>query len=355
MNTNEVCRNLNLTVKSLIVYESYGIVVPKREKNNYRNYNEEDLNKLRTVILLRELGFSLKDIKKLMDKSDNENQEFTRGLYLQLKAVERKIFELNNVKDTLINNIDKLLEADTETDKKSFLDNVDISIKDNRTERMRWIDMLEFDNKAVKFDKMVRDRSDDELGLFEKYDEVLSLVREKITKSKAKTVVDIGCGTGNLCGELSSDIDILGIDQSLEMILQAKKKYKHLKFKLGNFLDKPIEKSYIDVLVSTYAFHGLTCDQKKEALKNMMEYIKDDGKIIIADFMFSNNEEREKCRKNLLAKGRKDLWEVIEYKHYTNLDELKAYVYSLNYKIYSEHIVNFTWMVEIEKNKQQKD
>lgn len=56
MNTNDVCKSLNVTLKSLRVYEECGIVVPKREENNYRNYSENDLFKLRTVILLKELG-----------------------------------------------------------------------------------------------------------------------------------------------------------------------------------------------------------------------------------------------------------------------------------------------------------
>lgn len=68
MNTSEVCKNLNISLKSLIVYENHGIVVSKREKNNYRNYSEDGIFKLRTVILLKELGFSLKDIKNLIDK-----------------------------------------------------------------------------------------------------------------------------------------------------------------------------------------------------------------------------------------------------------------------------------------------
>ena len=209
--------------------------------------------------------------------------------------------------------------------------------------------MLEVDNKAIKFDKMVRNRSNDELGLFEKYDEILSKIRGRIIEHKAVSVIDIGCGTGNLCGELSEIMDITGIDQSLEMILEAKKKYNNMKFKLGNFLDKPFRKNDVDIVVTTYAFHSLNDSEKKEAIKYMLEYLKYDGKIIIVDFMFSNNAEREKCKNHLYDKGRQDLWSVINNKYYTNLEELKRYISLLDYKISSEHIVNFTWIVEIEK------
>ncbi|MBC2400080.1 MerR family transcriptional regulator [Clostridium tetanomorphum] len=349
MTTNQVCKILNITLKSLIIYEQYGIVVPKREKNNYRNYSEDDLFKLRTIILLKELGFSLKDIKNLIDKNNYGNSQFTRSLYLQLRAVERKIDELNNVKNTLKTSIDKMLEHDFKLDYDHFVDNIDISLKENKTNRISWIDMWGFDNTAIKFDKMVRDKSNDELGLFEKYDEILFEIRSRIINHGAVNVIDIGCGTGNLCGDLSEKIDILGIDQSLEMILQAKKKYNKMKFKLGNFLDKPFRKNDIDIVVTTYAFHSLNHNEKKEALNYMLDYLKDNGKIIIADFMFLNDGEREKYKNSLCDKGRQDLWNVINNKYYTNLEELKRYVSSLNYKIHSEHIVNFTWIVEIKK------
>jgi putative AdoMet-dependent methyltransferase len=277
------------------------------------------------------------------------NSQFTRSLYLQLKAVERKIYELDNIKNTLITSIDKMLESDIELNYDHFLNNIDISFKENKTNRRMWIDMWGFDNKAIKFDKMVRDKSNDELGLFEKYDEILSKIRIRIIEHEAVSVIDIGCGTGNLCGELSGKMDIIGIDQSLEMIVQAKKKYNKLKLKLGNFLDKPFRKNDVDIVVTTYAFHSLNDNEKKEAIKYMLEYLKDDGKIIIADFMFLNDIEMEKCKNQLYGKGRQDLWNVIDNKYYTNLEELEKYITLLGYKINSEHIVNFTWIVEIKR------
>lgn len=214
---------------------------------------------------------------------------------------------------------------------------------------MREAGALELHNKAIKFDKMVRDKSNDELGLFEKYDEILSEIRSRIIKHKFSKVLDIGCGTGNLCGELSGEIDIVGIDTNLEMISYAKKKYNNMEVKLGSFLEESFRKNYFDVVVTTYAFHGLNNCEKREAIKNMLEYLKDNGKIIIVDFMFDNKMEKEKCLSSLYTKGRQDLLDVINKKYYNNLDELEEYVRSLNCKIHSEHIVNFTWIVEIEK------
>jgi putative AdoMet-dependent methyltransferase len=208
--------------------------------------------------------------------------------------------------------------------------------------------ICDLNNTAVKFDNMVKDRSKDELGLFEGYDEIFNEIREEILKSKAKKILDIGCGTGNLCGGLSETLDVVGIDQSLEMLTYAKKKYNNLELKLGSFLDKPFYKNEFDIVITTYAFHNLNCSDKKKALNNMLEYLKPDGKIIIIDFMFLNDEEKEKIKNNFYNKKRQDLWKVIDSKYYTNVENLKSYVQSLGCKIQCKHIVNFTWKVEIQ-------
>lgn len=349
MNTNEVCKIINISTKSLRLYEEYGIVVPDRKVNNYRNYSEADLLKLRTVKLLKELGFSLREIKVLIDSNNYESIEFVRSLYLQSKAIDRKIHELENIKNTLTKSIDKILLNNEEIEDNHFISDIDMILKENKNNRKQWIDMWGFDNKAVKFDKMVRDKANDELGLFEKYDDILAYIRNKIIDYNAKKVIDIGCGTGNLCGQLSSDIEILGIDQSLEMILQAKNKYRNMNLKLGNFLDEPFIKNNVDIVVTTYAFHSLNHEEKKIALNNMIEYLNESGKIIIVDFMFNNEIERDMCRQSLLSQGKNELWEVINNKYYTSIDELKSYIKTLGFKIEIEHIINFTWIVEIEK------
>lgn len=58
-------------------------------------------------------------------------------------------------------------------------------------------------NRAIKYNKMVKERKDDELGLFEKYEDILQDVRKYILENNAYTIIDIGCGTGNLCGPIS--------------------------------------------------------------------------------------------------------------------------------------------------------
>ena len=120
-------------------------------------------------------------------------------------------------------------------------------------------------NRAIKYNKMVKERKDDELGLFEKYEEILHDVRKYILESNPYTIIDIGCGTGNLCGPISDKINVIGIDKNEEMLEYVKNKYKNMNVRLGSFLDEPIDKNYADIVVTTFAFHGLNDNEKKIA------------------------------------------------------------------------------------------
>ncbi|MDT8717937.1 class I SAM-dependent methyltransferase [Clostridium sp. 19966] len=201
-------------------------------------------------------------------------------------------------------------------------------------------------NKGEKYDYMLKNIKDDELGLFEKYEEILNEIREIILTYNAEAVLDIGCGTANLCGPISRKIKVIGIDKNEEMLLQAKKKYPKMSLKQGDFLDKPFEEEIADIIVTTLVFHAIT--NKKLALENMIKYLKPNGKIVIADYMFLNEEERENCKRVLLEAGKKELWDFINSKNYTNVEMLEDYVETLGYKFRAKHIINFTWLVEIE-------
>ena len=63
----EFSRITSLTVKALRYYDEEGILSPsERDKNGYRLYNETDYEKARQIVLLRELDFSIMEIKDVL-------------------------------------------------------------------------------------------------------------------------------------------------------------------------------------------------------------------------------------------------------------------------------------------------
>ncbi len=63
-----VARISGLTVRTLHHYDDIGLLVPSdRGTNGYRIYSDSDLERLRTVLVYRELGLSLGEIASILD------------------------------------------------------------------------------------------------------------------------------------------------------------------------------------------------------------------------------------------------------------------------------------------------
>jgi len=207
---------------------------------------------------------------------------------------------------------------------------------------------MEILNKGVRYDKMVQEKSGDELGLFDEYEETFIKIRKMITGYDLRNIIDFGCGTGNLCGILCEKMNVIGIDKSSEMIQEGKKKYPKMNFIESSILDVSNIEEKADIVVSSYVLHGLIEEEKKKALFNML-LLSDKKRAILIDFMFEDMKTKQAYKENLLRNNRADLWEFIESKHFFIVEDLRRYIEELDLNITFEHCVNFTWIAEIYK------
>ncbi len=70
MKIKEVCTRTGLTERTVRFYVEKGLVSPKTEERNgreYREYSEENLRELETAANLRKLSFSIEEIKRMTD------------------------------------------------------------------------------------------------------------------------------------------------------------------------------------------------------------------------------------------------------------------------------------------------
>jgi DNA-binding transcriptional MerR regulator len=71
MQIKELAHRANLPAKTIRYYESIDLLPPpKRLPNGYRDYREADVDRARLVVGARDLGFSLDDIKEILDLRD---------------------------------------------------------------------------------------------------------------------------------------------------------------------------------------------------------------------------------------------------------------------------------------------
>ncbi len=128
MKISQVCDETKLTKKAINYYEEKNIVNPKIDGNGYRNFNEDEVEKLKRVSLFRTLGLSVSEIKRVLDsnfpkeelrkciiKKELENEVSEKQIQLLEKVLDEKdtqaineeIVELNkkkSIKQKLLDN-----------------------------------------------------------------------------------------------------------------------------------------------------------------------------------------------------------------------------------------------------------
>jgi len=91
--------------------------------------------------------------------------------------------------------------------------------------------------------------------------------------SRQKTLMDLGCGTGDLLALLSDQYEVFGIDLDAKKIEHAKKKYPQYKerFMVGDFLDQSWTHQRYDgvYVVNDTLNYLLTPEDLEKAIKNM--------------------------------------------------------------------------------------
>jgi ubiquinone/menaquinone biosynthesis C-methylase UbiE len=141
---------------------------------------------------------------------------------------------------------------------------------------------------AAEFDRQAR-RYDDSLTVRSFQSRTQSLVLEKMRIEKGMHVLDLGCGTGTATLEIASRLEgtgrVVGLDLSVEMLGQAKRKlaelgYANVEFVLGNASDLSYE-SCFDYVFSTNAFHHF--GDKEGVFSRVWRSLKPDGCFLVQD------------------------------------------------------------------------
>ena len=315
----EVSNIFNITTNKIRFYEKKGLIKPKRDfENDYRYFTENDLIKLQTILMYRELDIPIENIKDIF--TDESKDNILNHFHVQWEVINNQIHRMQLIKDSLEEIMDNIYESENETYKEKIIKVIE-SMNDLWQIKNQWKDKWDFNSWARTYDKSVEKHSGS-LNFYKYYNEILDTVYEKSVKHKENTinVLEIGVGTGNLANRfLQGQYDIIGIDQSREMLNVAKEKFPELKLRLGEFLNIPFENGKFDVIVSTYAFHHLNEKEKKIAIKEMIRVLKDNGRIVIGDLMFENQEAKEK----IISRLTKEEIEEIEDEYYSNIESLK--------------------------------
>lgn len=115
---SQVAALTHLTVRALHHYDEIGLLRPsQRSAAGYRLYDESDLQRLRKVLLFRELGFSLDSVRGLLDASAARQRE---ALLAQRAVVEQERRHAEAVLRAVDATLDSIKEQAPMTTEKLF-------------------------------------------------------------------------------------------------------------------------------------------------------------------------------------------------------------------------------------------
>lgn len=92
---NEASKRTGVSVRTLHHYDRIGLLKPAGlTAAGYRLYDDTALHRLHSILMFREIGFSLKEIREILDSPDFDSDEALRRQIELLKLQKKRIGEL---------------------------------------------------------------------------------------------------------------------------------------------------------------------------------------------------------------------------------------------------------------------
>ena len=159
MIVNEVSKLTGVSIRTLQYYDTIGLLKPsKYTESGYRLYDDTALERLQQILLFKELEFSLKEIKEIMDAPNFDRE----------KALEQQIELLTLKKEHLENLIDFARGIKTIGVKKMDFTVFDTKKMDEYSKRAKeqWGETSEYQEYEEKFKNMTDVQQKDVINSF---------------------------------------------------------------------------------------------------------------------------------------------------------------------------------------------
>lgn len=201
-----------------------------------------------------------------------------------------------------------------------------------------------FEEWAKDYDQTVSGNDEEYKEVFRGYDDILDMV----ARASVGNVLEFGAGTGNLTIKLhDKGHKIIVIEPSIPMreIAQQKLQSDQVLFLDGDFLQFP-DLENIDSIVSTYAFHHLTDEEKAAAVKEYGKILGVNGKIVFADTMYESKEAHNKAIEDAEKQGYFQLAKDLQTEYYTTIPYLQSIFESNGFSVTFKRSNDFVWIIE---------
>ena len=280
--SGEFAKMANITKKTLRYYDEKNIFKPSFvSKSGARFYSNEDFGRIQQILLLKYLGFSLKDIKEMVVEG-KEYHQWDKFLEIQYKLVEDRIEQLRLVSDSILDALEKLKKRQ-DIDCSQMLNIIHLT----RTEASLKNQYRNASNISARIQLHTR-FSKNKKGWF-------TWIYERLNLRNGMNILEVGCGDGALWKGLNipEKISLTLTDISEGMIRDVRKVLgedrKYLRLLSCDCQAVPFEDNTFDLVVANHVL--FYCRDVEKACREIYRVLKPGGRVIAATYGKHHMEE----------------------------------------------------------------
>lgn len=302
LSVKELAEKFNISKSKIRYYEDIGLIACKRDDNNYRYFEEKEILKLSSILLYRELGFSIEDIEVMLKEPSIE-----KHLYKQIKLIDDEISTLKGVRNKLYHIVK---EKEIRLNDSLFQATVDLS------NRMK---------PKIDYDTISQSYDDVRFGEYQ----LIQRMIDYAGLDETSHILDVGCGTGNftvIMKELSGGF-VTGVDASDGMIARAMKKSDAVDFVVSPVESLPFNEDTFNFIFMTDVIHHI--EDIHHMFCNLKSVMKRGGHICICTQSHRQIEKRymsEFFPETMIADKKRypDVYDIISSAETSGLKYLKT-------------------------------
>ena len=210
--------------------------------------------------------------------------------------------------------------------------------------------LFNHDEEANDYDNDVRNERD---PIRAAYHDVLRWVIRQSRIDSSSRVLELGSGTGNLSRLIHQCGELVCVDLAERMEVIARSKSGHIpnrRFIKADILDVfDRERTPFDSVISTYAVHHLTDNEKRLLFSQVFTSLVPGGRAVFGDLMLQNQDEKASKIQEYLAKADAKTAQAIEEEFFWSIDAAKADLIGLGFQVETKRFSDLSWGVVARK------
>ena len=108
MRIGQLSKSVDVGVETIRYYQRIGLLeLPEKPYGGMRSYNDRDLQRLRFIRRAQQLGFSLEDIRELLELSSSDCGRVERLAAQKLNLVKAKLRQLRKIEWILAKTVEQ--------------------------------------------------------------------------------------------------------------------------------------------------------------------------------------------------------------------------------------------------------